>query len=184
MYTRNQGNGRVTPVRKGSADTVLQTDKVLSTDGMTGVGADNSVGMPILIPQDYHGEFLRGHRTAPSDHAHTEAETVPEESTAIPEMMETELPIPSANDIAPMKVEPDSYSTASSVRNSTHGNSLIGGLYDLLLGENSSEEETLLLLGIGLLLLWGHLDRGGLFDRSTWDADDLALLLIGYLLLS
>ena len=64
------------------------------------------------------------------------------------------------------------------------GNSLIGGLYDLLLGENSSEEETLLLLGIGLLLLWGHLDRGGLFDRSSWESDDLALLLIGYLLLS
>ena len=65
-----------------------------------------------------------------------------------------------------------------------HSTSLIGGLYDLLLGENSSEEETLLLLGIGLLLLWGHLDRGGIFDRSTWDGDDLALLLIGYLLLS
>ena len=61
---------------------------------------------------------------------------------------------------------------------------LLGGLYGLLVGENGDEEETLLLLAIGLLLLWGHLDRGGLFDRSTWDSDDLALLMIGYLLLS
>ena len=52
------------------------------------------------------------------------------------------------------------------------------------IGKTGTEEETLLLLGTALVLLWGHLDRGGLFDRNTWDDGDLALLLIGYLLLS
>ena len=61
---------------------------------------------------------------------------------------------------------------------------LLGGLYDLFVGTNSSEEETVLLLGIVVLLLWGHLDRGSSFDIGTWGEEDLALLLIGYLLLS
>jgi hypothetical protein len=72
----------------------------------------------------------------------------------------------------------------SEVNGQRESGSLLDGLYHLLIGETGAEEETLLLLAIALLLLWGHLDRGGLFDRSTWDGDDLALLLIGYLLLS
>ena len=47
MYTRNQGNTRPSPAVRGSA--------------VTGSGADNSAGMPILIPQEYRGELLRGH---------------------------------------------------------------------------------------------------------------------------
>ncbi len=127
--------------------------------------------MPILIPQDYHGELLREHRA----------------STDVTEVSE-EMPY-FDDEAAPISTDTEQAETVSTERpldstDESHGTSLLGGLSDLLLGENSSEEETLLLLGIILLLLWGRLDRGGAFDRSTWGSDDLALLMIGYLLLS
>jgi hypothetical protein len=125
-------------------------------------------GLPILIPKDYRGEMLRSVPAA-----------IPE-SDVDPVTFETYAET-AAEDAAAAK---DRLGEPLSDTGEQRGTSLIGGIYDLLLGDNSAEEETLLLLGIALLLLWGHLDRGGLFDRSTWDGDDLALLLIGYLLLS
>lgn len=169
MYTRNQGNTRSSPAVKGSA--------AFSTDGKPGIAADNTAGMPILIPKDYHGELLRGHHMPMTENDSTDSELPSEE------VLDASAPN-GAVDIALSVTDDAPHDAAAAEEARGHGNSLVGGLYDLLLGENSSEEETLLLLGIGLLLLWGHLDRGGLFDRSTWDADDLALLLIGYLLLS
>ena len=173
MYTRNQGNVRPTPMMKSPV--------LLSADGMTNGGASDHGSMPILIPQDYRGEFLRGHRAAPS------AEYEPSDTAAPTDTEPAEHPQDENTadpDLVPVESETVVESEVDGKVAGGHSTSLIGGLYDLLLGENSSEEETLLLLGIGLLLLWGHLDRGGIFDRSTWDGDDLALLLIGYLLLS
>ena len=183
MYTRNQGSVRPTPTMRSTVP--------LSSDRMRGADADNSAGMPILIPQDYRGEFLRGHRTPPSDMT-DQTDRMKPPDTAGEDLMQTAEAIstePAAlqvsdTELIPTVSEPIPDCEENGGQTTGHGTSLIGGLYDLLLGENSSEEETLLLLGIGLLLLWGHLDRGGLFDRSTWDSDDLALLLIGYLLLS
>jgi len=146
--------------------------------GFGRIGAGSTADIPLLIPQDYHGELLRDRRISeptelpmqseelePSDHTTTAEPSVTDDTLSDAEEEIAQIAVPSE-------------------QTEKRGNSLIGGLYDLLLGENSSEEETLLLLGIGLLLLWGHLDRGGLFDRSSWESDDLALLLIGYLLLS
>ncbi len=173
MYTRNQGNVRPTPM--------MRSPVPLSSDGMTNGGAPDHGSMPILIPQDYRGEFLRGHRQTPSERYEASDTTAPSDT----ELSENPQDENTADtDLVPMAAEAVLNGVADKGQAGSHGNSLIGGLYDLLLGENSSEEETLLLLGIGLLLLWGHLDRGGIFDRSTWDGDDLALLLIGYLLLS
>lgn len=170
MYTRNQGSVRPTPVMHGTVPPIA--------DRVTGDGNDSG-GMPYLIPQDYRGEFLRGHRTPPEDTAEPDSQQTEKSTQA------ESIDRPSEDiEPAPAEVEHLLERTVISGETSGRGASLLGGLYDLLLGENSSEEETLLLLGIALLLLWGHLDRGGLFDRTTWDADDLALLLIGYLLLS
>lgn len=125
--------------------------------------------IPMLIPKDYHGEMLR---TVPASMQKPDEEPVCTEACA-----ENESSAPAA--VSEYRVQ-----TPPEEPNGRHSTSLIGGIYDLLLGDNSAEEETLLLLGIALLLLWGHLDRGGLFDRDAWDSDDLALILIGYLLLS
>ncbi len=169
MYTRNQGGTRPTPAMRGSVP--------FPTDGAGGTGADNAADMPILIPKDYHGEFLRSHRPLVQENEGSEANPPPAAGFAAePEMTD--------DDTGSLSLTEDTADAALPHEIGEHGKSLFGGLYDLLLGENSTEEETLLLLGIGLLLLWGHLDRGGLFDRNTWDTDDLALLLIGYLLLS
>ena len=166
MYTRNQGTVRPTPVMHGTLSPTAER----MTDVSQGSGE-----LPYLIPQDYRGEFLRGQRMTVSDAA--ESVSV---QTVEPEPVETEIPLEEQRSSDNTGIG----NTGTGQENSDRGTSLIGGLYDFLLGENSSEEETLLLLGIALLLLWGHLDRGGLFDRASWDADDLALLLIGYLLLS
>lgn len=112
--------------------------------------------MAMLIPKDYRGELFRSTSYAP------------------------EPPSAEQEPAAEVQVSDETQRT-SDVGQEV---SLFNGIYDLLLGENSAEEETLLLLGIALLLLWGHLDRGGLFERQAWNADDIALLLIGYLLLS
>ena len=173
MYTRNQGNVRPTPMMKSPV--------LLSADGMTNGGASDHGSMPILIPQDYRGEFLRGHRSSPSE-LYEASDTAAPTDTEPAENSQDENT--ADTDLVPLVSEAVVDGKVDSKAAGGHSTSLIGGLYDLLLGENSSEEETLLLLGIGLLLLWGHLDRGGIFDRSTWDGDDLALLLIGYLLLS
>ena len=125
--------------------------------------------MPILIPKDYRGEMLRSVPAA-----------IPE-SDVDPVTFETYAETAAEDTAAAAK---DRLGEPLSDTGERRGTSLIGGIYDLLLGDNSAEEETLLLLGIALLLLWGHLDRGGLFDRDAWDSDDLALILIGYLLLS
>ena len=173
MYTRNQGNVRPTPMMKSPV--------LLSADGMTNGGASDHGSMPILIPQDYRGEFLRGHRAAPSELYKASDTTAPTDTEPAENPQDENT---ADTDLVPVESETAVESEVDGKVAGSHSTSLIGGLYDLLLGENSSEEETLLLLGIGLLLLWGHLDRGGIFDRSTWDGDDLALLLIGYLLLS
>ena len=173
MYTRNQGNVRPTPMMKSPV--------LLSADAVKSGGTADSDGMPILIPKDYRGEFLRGHRAAPSAE-YEESDTTAPTDTEPAENPQDENT--ADTDLVPVESETAVESEVDGKVAGSHSTSLIGGLYDLLLGENSSEEETLLLLGIGLLLLWGHLDRGGIFDRSTWDGDDLALLLIGYLLLS
>ena len=173
MYTRNQGNVRPTPMMKSPV--------LLSADAVKSGGTADSDGMPILIPQDYRGEFLRGHRASPSAEYEASDTTAPTDTEPAENPQDENT---SDTDLVPVVSEAVVDGKVDSKAAGGHSTSLIGGLYDLLLGENSSEEETLLLLGIGLLLLWGHLDRGGIFDRSTWDGDDLALLLIGYLLLS
>ncbi|MBE6657563.1 MAG: hypothetical protein E7604_03870 [Ruminococcaceae bacterium] len=171
MYTRNPMPQRVS-AQKSSP--------------MTGFGLGNRTqdqgNLPILIPKDYRGEFLRDRIPEPPPERERESAA----ETAVWEESEAVSADPA--DLEPVSAGlPDltvqQAGTEASPSNSGTG-SLLGGLYDLLIGENSTEEETILLLAIGLLLLWGHLDRGGLFDRSTWDGDDLALLLIGYLLLS
>lgn len=173
MYTRNQGNVRPTPMMKSPV--------LLSADAVKSGGTADSDGMPILIPKDYRGEFLRGHRAAPSAEYEASDTTAPTDTEPAEHPQDENT---ADTDLVPVVSEAVVDGKVDSKAAGGHSTSLIGGLYDLLLGENSSEEETLLLLGIGLLLLWGHLDRGGIFDRSTWDGDDLALLLIGYLLLS
>ena len=145
---------------------------------MNGTRQYESNGMPLLIPQDYHGEFLREHRAVQlpvqSDEAAPYAEALTEAPTAMtaPSVDKDEMPV----------TDDGQFLTRSADR--SESGSLLDGLYHLLIGETGAEEETLLLLAIALLLLWGHLDRGDLFDRSTWDSDDLGLLLVGYLLLS
>ena len=177
MYTRNQGNSRITPATKTSSGTADGISSFGAGYGRGGAG--NTADLPLLIPQDHHGEFLRERRISEP--------TVPEPQQSTDEIELTEIvhaESPREADTESADIQDIPQFTDLSEQHPDHGNSLIGGLYDLLLGENSSDEETLLLLGIGLLLLWGHLDRGGLFDRSSWESDDLALLLIGYLLLS
>jgi len=120
----------------------------------------------LLIPQDYHGELLR----SPSAAGEPDPEPLPP-----PEPSCAGAAGASAETAAPPAQEECVHETASG---------LLGGLYDLIVGKNSSEEETVLLLGIIVLLLWGHLDRGSAFDIGTWGEEDLALFLIGYLLLS
>ena len=173
MYTRNQGNVRPTPMMKSPV--------LLSADAVKSGGTADHGSMPILIPQDYRGEFLRGHRASPSELYEASDTTAPTDTEPAENPQDENT---ADTDLVPVVSEAVVDGKVDSKAAGGHSTSLIGGLYDLLLGENSSEEETLLLLGIGLLLLWGHLDRGGIFDRSTWDGDDLALLLIGYLLLS
>lgn len=177
MYTRNQGNTRITPATKTSSGTA---DGISSFGaGFGRGGAGNTADLPLLIPQDYHGEFLRERRISEP------TETEPPQRSDTVEVSGRVYAEPPAEEITALANEDEIPQIPElPARQEERGNSLIGGLYDLLLGENSSDEETLLLLGIGLLLLWGHLDRGGLFDRSSWESDDLALLLIGYLLLS
>lgn len=130
--------------------------------------------MPLLIPQDYRGELLREHRTV------VPSESVSDEESATEALSEITDRTDETHDVSATV----GAQALSEVNGQRESGSLLDGLYHLLIGETGAEEETLLLLAIALLLLWGHLDRGGLFDRSTWDGDDLALLLIGYLLLS
>ena len=141
---------------------------------MTASREYESSGIPLLIPQDYRGELLREHRTV------VPSESVSDEESATEALSEITDRTDETHDVsATVGAQP-----LSEVNGLRESGSLLDGLYHLLIGETGAEEETLLLLAIALLLLWGHLDRGGLFDRSTWDGDDLALLLIGYLLLS
>ena len=140
---------------------------------MTASREYESSGIPLLIPQDYRGELLREHRTVVS------SESVSDEESATEALSEITDRTDETHDVsATVGAQP-----LSEVNGQRESGSLLDGLYHLLIGETGAEEETLFLLAIALLLLWGHLDRGGLFDRSTWDGDDLALLLIGYLLL-
>ena len=141
---------------------------------MTASREYESSGIPLLIPQDYRGELLREHRTVVS------SESVSDEESATEALSEITDRTDETHDISATV----GAQALSEVNGQRESGSLLDGLYHLLIGETGAEEETLLLLAIALLLLWGHLDRGGLFDRSTWDGDDLALLLIGYLLLS
>ena len=166
MYTRNSGN-----VRSSQEKTSAHITAPSLGDGGWSSGGGKPQDLPLLIPQDYHGEFLREHRSVSYDDADFSSSV----EDTVPAAAESDVVLADS-----AKQKEFDAPTAVPER----GGSLIGGLYDLLLGENSSEEETLLLLAIALFLLWGHLDRGDLFDRSTWDSDDLALLLIGYLLLS
>ncbi len=111
----------------------------------------------LVIPRDYHGEMLRGSE-------------LPEEPVYEGE--------PSADMTPVLSVQAARKEALPPVP--THR--LLDGVFDLLLGNNSDEEETILLLGVAVLLLSGHFDRrhdGG----NLWSEDDLALLLIGYLLL-
>ncbi len=111
-----------------------------------------------LIPPEYHGEMLR--------------RAIPPETHDDPD-----LPLTNEYDLIqpplPEELAPVSAGSA------TDSHRMTDGIFDLLLGKNSDEEETILLLGIALLLLSGHLDR----RDAGWGEDDLALLLIGYLLL-
>lgn len=150
MYTKN--------VSSGSRSAVPLT---AAQPGMSG-------GMPIIVPQDYHGEFLRERNSIGQVQEMLPSEHVPSVMT----------------EHAPDMEAPEQAEGASDVSRVPQKSTLPGALYDLLIGKTGTEEETLLLLGTALVLLWGHLDRGGLFDRNTWDDGDLALLLIGYLLLS
>ena len=171
MYTRNPGSGRLRE----------QKSSPYANTAFGGKQQDSS--MPLLIPQDYRGEFLREHRSAgiatPQTDAaqHRPTDVLPTED-ALPTAVGEAEPVTSDAFIG----EAEAPAPPEQMQN--RGGTLLGGLYDLFIGENSSEEETVLLLAIGLLILWGHLDRGGLFDRSSWEDDGLALLLIGYLLLS
>ena len=141
---------------------------------MTASREYESSGIPLLIPQDYRGELLREHRTV------VPSESVSDEESATEALSEITDRTDETHDVSATV----GAQALSEVNGQRESGSLLDGLYHLLIGETGAEEETLLLLAIALLLLWGHLDRGGLFDRSTWDGDDLALLLIGYLLLS
>lgn len=165
MYTKNQAGGRTQETRTSMTSTAA------FSGGKERYG-DN--GLPILIPKDYRGELLRQRQMqqpapTPKSETQMERETDAEQQTAV-----HSEPIPAEENRADENHDPAARETGS----------ILAGLYHLLVGESGEEEETLLLLAIGLLLLWGHLDRGGLFDASTWDSDDLALLLIGYLLIS
>ena len=141
---------------------------------MTASREYESSGIPLLIPQDYRGELLREHRTVVPSESVSDEESATEALSEITDRTDDEDDVSATVGAQPL----------SEVNGQRESGSLLDGLYHLLIGETGAEEETLLLLAIALLLLWGHLDRGGLFDRSTWDGDDLALLLIGYLLLS
>ena len=141
---------------------------------MTASREYESSGIPLLIPQDYRGELLREHRTVVPSESVSDEESATEALSEITDRTDDEDDVSAIVGAQPL----------SEVNGQRESGSLLDGLYHLLIGETGAEEETLLLLAIALLLLWGHLDRGGLFDRSTWDGDDLALLLIGYLLLS
>ena len=160
MYTRGQGN-----------DASSQNSRRRLNDFGAAMPSDVRGGAPILIPQDYRGEFLR------ASQAQQMKEAPPVQTRAAEDAYQDEHMAELSDTVEEVPLPP-------SVMPSGEAGTLLGGLYGLLVGENGDEEETLLLLAIGLLLLWGHLDRGGLFDRSTWDSDDLALLMIGYLLLS
>ena len=161
MYTRTQSGGRPSEKTPAASQNFFGGNERLARGGM-----------PLLIPKDYHGEFLREHQSSPRTEPviSEEAETWSEDTEAVSSAAKS---IPSEEDLVP---------TSAPVQEES--GSLLEGVYRLLIGETGAEEETLLLLAIALLLLWGHLDRGGLFDRSTWDSDDIALLLIGYLLIS
>lgn len=150
---------------------------------MTGSRQYESGGIPLLIPQDYRGELLRDRRRGSEP-----APPYEESPTEIPaEMTEPADSIPADGadcTVGAESIPADTAPSASEMTAPQDGGTLLGGLYRLLIGESGAEEETLLLLAVALLLLWGHLDRGGSLDRSSWDGDDLALLLIGCLLLS
>ena len=107
-------------------------------------------GTPLLIPQDYHGEFLRGEtRTRPKEEGPApmfSAELHP--SHPVREVRAAEVPAPAQSEVHVNMPEAESHT------------SLLDGLRDLLVGKSSSEEETLLLLAVALLLLWGQADRG------------------------
>ena len=167
MYTRGQGNDRTWERGRRSGTEFPPADRQYAHDTA-----------PLLIPQDYHGEFLRSVQPSRPQNGESSEQTVQDGELSYAQAGADSVPLTEEADVGRQAEQIVSASAKAK------SESLLGGLYSLFVGENSSEEETLLLLGIGLLLLWGHLDRGALFDRSTWDADDLALLMIGYLLLS
>lgn len=124
---------------------------------------EGTAGTPLMIPRDYHGEMLRA---AAGD---------------APESTGTELPsaavaLSAEEEALPVGVAPH---VPAAPAHSEHR--LLDGVFDLLLGNNSDEEETVLLLGVAVLLLSGHMERRN--GENRWSEDDLALLLIGYLLL-
>lgn len=149
----------------------------------------------LIIPREYHGEMLRAaNRTyeessgRDTDMSEMRVVPVPKEGyTDITEDTDQKTDEGDRGD-APRVVtavekndENDAKDHGEEKEEHDSARGLAGGLFDLLLGKNSDEEETILLLGVALLLLSGHMDRGA--DGETWGEDDLALLLIGYLLL-
>ncbi len=129
---------------------------------------EGTAGIPLMIPRDYHGEMLRA---ATGD---------------APESTGTELPsaavaVSAEEEALPVGVAPHVPAAPAPAAPAHSEHRLLDGVFDLLLGNNSDEEETVLLLGVAVLLLSGHMERRN--GENRWSEDDLALLLIGYLLL-
>ena len=188
MYTRNYENaGRRTGTTFELSNTPELSDfKRQDQDYRPG-------GEELIIPREYHGEMLRPVIRSYDTQAPTVMEMVPKTNEGDTVSL---VPQPVPQQAAPVcdSQEPtaDNGSTADLIvsqseevpkeKQAVHSRSLFDGVLDLLFGRNSDEEETVLLLGVALLLLSGHMSR----DRdsgSGWSEDDLALLLVGYLLL-
>lgn len=178
MYTRNYGHSEGRGERGQRGRDMTQND--------------------LLIPREYHGEMLRPRPAkerasvpAPAPAAPVSAKEptgYAEESpthTFMPAsagMPETGLPetVPweRTGNISPTVPASAPFSGTES----SSGGNLLDGVFDLLLGKNSDEEETILLLGIAVLLLSGHMERRKDGEHG-WGEDDIGLLLVGYLLL-
>jgi len=149
-----------------------------------GLQAGLPVPEPLLIPKEYHGEMLRNRgesdRSAAGEISDIYAGHAVEDIRAV-----------SVEESTAMTMHADERTDA--VMESIESPNVpkpktVGGLGDVLgslLGEGGSEDEVFLLLGVGLLLLFAHYDRhsNGEHSDDRWDLDDLALLMIAYLLL-
>lgn len=148
----------------------------------------------LIIPREYHGEMLRAANRTYEEPSGREPDIPEPRAMPVPKEEYTDITEDTGQKPDDDSRSDDSADTVSVEDDGTgakdheeekeehdSARGLAGGIFDLLLGKNSDEEETILLLGVALLLLSGHMDRGA--DGETWGEDDLALLLIGYLLL-